>query len=31
VEQQALIGSPNQREAVAAALAKRTPVFVSAV
>ncbi|MDP3626419.1 MAG: crotonase/enoyl-CoA hydratase family protein [Hydrogenophaga sp.] len=27
VEQQALIGSPNQREAVAAALAKRPPVF----
>lgn len=27
VEQQAIIGSPNQREAVAAALAKRTPEF----
>ncbi len=27
VEQQALIGSPNQREAVAAALARRPPVF----
>lgn len=27
VEQQALIGSPNQREAVSAALAKRVPVF----
>ena len=27
VEQQALIGSPNQREAVSAGLAKRAPVF----
>jgi enoyl-CoA hydratase/carnithine racemase len=27
VEQQALIGSTNQREAVAAALAKRPPAF----
>ena len=31
VEQQALIGSPNQREAVAAALAKRAPVFSPSV
>jgi enoyl-CoA hydratase/carnithine racemase len=29
VEQQALIGSPNQREAVDAARAKRTPLFFS--
>lgn len=28
VEQQALVGSPNQREAAAAALAKRVPEFV---
>lgn len=30
VEQQALIGSPNQREAVAAALGKRAPVYCPA-